>query len=106
MIIRVYINVNATFEKLLTHYEMEYGVIPYQFTKVLHMTPSELDEIQCVSSPGDHMCPKGISPPSLVWLLRNGLLNFLLFVIFSVPFIIQSIITLAFFVVLKNQLLN
>ena len=32
------------------------GVIPYyQFTKVLHMAPSELDEIQCVGSPSGHM---------------------------------------------------
>ena len=68
------------------------------------MTPSELDEIWCVSSPGGHMCPKGISPQLLVWLLRNGLFNILLYVIFSLPFTIQSIITWAFFIVLKNGL--
>ena len=69
-------------------------VIPYQFTKVLHMTPSELDEIWCVG---------GISPKLLKWLPRNGLLNILLFVIFAVPVIIQSIITWAFFILLKNR---
>ena len=34
-------------------------VIPYQFTKVLHIIPSELDKIRCVGSPGSHMYPKG-----------------------------------------------
>ena len=53
-----------------------FWVIPYQFTEVLHMTPSESDEIRCVGSPGGHMCPKGISPSLLVWLSRNGLLLF------------------------------
>ena len=33
-------------------------VIPYQLTKVVHIIPSELDEIWCVGSPGSHMCPK------------------------------------------------
>ena len=66
------------------------------------MTPSELDEIWCVGSPGGHMYPKGILPKLLVWLLRNGLLNILLFVIFSLRVIIQSIITWAFFNVLRN----
>ena len=80
------------------------GVIPYQFTKVLQMTPSELDEIWCVGSPGGHMCPKGISPPLLVWFPRNGSLNILLFCYFSVPVTIQSIITWAIFIVLKNKL--
>ena len=61
------------------------------------MTPSELDEIWCVGSPGDHMYPKGISTELLVWLPRNGQLNILLFVIFSLPVTIQSIITWAFF---------
>ncbi len=56
-----------------------YWVIPYQFTKVLHMTPSELDEIWCMGSPGGHMCLKGISPSLLVWLPRNGPINILLF---------------------------
>ena len=66
------------------------------------MTPSELDEIWCVGSPDGHMYPKGISPKLLIWLPRNGLLNNLLFVIFVLPVIIQSIITWAFFVLLKN----
>ena len=79
-------------------------VIPYQFTKVLQMTPSELDEIWCVGSPGGHMCPKGISPPLLVWFPRNESLNILLFCYFSVPVTIQSIITWAIFIVLKNKL--
>ena len=61
------------------------------------MTTSELDEIWCVGSPGGHMYPKGISPKLLVWLLRNGLLNILLFVIFSLPVTIQSIITWGIF---------
>ena len=56
------------------------------------MTPSELDEIWCVGSPGGYMYPKGISPKLLVWLPRYGL-NLLLFVIFALPVIIQSIIT-------------
>ena len=79
-------------------------VIPYQFNKVLHMTPSELDEIWYVSSPDGHMCPKGISLQLLVWLLRNGLFNILLYVIFSLPFTIQGIITWTFFIILKNGL--
>ena len=66
------------------------------------MTPSELDEIWCVGSPGGHMYPKGISPKLLIWLPRNGLLNILLFVIFALLVIIQSIITWAFFILLKN----
>ena len=49
------------------------------------------------------MYPKEISPKLLVWLPRNGLLNILLFVIFSLLVIIQSIITWAFFNVLKNR---
>ena len=48
------------------------------------------------------MYPKGISPKLLVWLPGNGQLNILLFVIFAVPVIIQSIITWAFFIVLNN----
>ena len=78
-------------------------VIPYQFTEVSRMTPSELDEIWCVGNPGGHMYPKGISPKLLIWLPRNGLLNILLFVIFALPMIIQSIITWAFFILLKNR---
>ena len=77
-------------------------VIPYQFTKVLHMTPSELDKNWCVSSPGGHMYPKGISPKLLVWLPTNGLLNIFLFVMFALPVIIQRIITWSFFIVLRN----
>ena len=79
-----------------------YRVIPYQFTEVSRMTPSELDEIWCVGSPGGHMYPKGISPQLLIWLPRNGLLNILLFVIFALPVIIQIIITWAFCILLKN----
>ena len=71
-------------------------VIPYQFTKVLRMIPSELDEIWCVGSPGGHMYPKGIFPKLFIWLPRNGLLNILLFLIFAIPMTIQSIITWAF----------
>ena len=67
------------------------------------MTPSELDEIWCVGSPGGHMYPKGISPKLLIWLPRNGPLNILLFVVFALHAIIQCIITWAFFIVLKNQ---
>ena len=48
------------------------------------------------------MYPKGISPKLLIWLPRNGLLNILLFVIFALPVIIQSIITWEFFILLKN----
>ena len=66
------------------------------------MTPSELDEIWCVGSPGGHMYAKGFSPKLLIWLPRNGLLNILLFVIFALPVIIQSIITWAFFILLRN----
>ena len=68
------------------------GVIPYQFTKVLHMTPSELGEIWCKGSLGGHMFPKGISAPLLVWLPRNDLSNNLLFCFFAIPVTIQSII--------------
>ena len=66
------------------------------------MSPSEFDEIWYVGSPGGYMYPKGILPKFIVWLLRNGLLNILLFVIFSLHVIIQSIITWAFFNVLRN----
>ena len=65
------------------------------------MTPSELDEIWCVGSLGGHMYPKGISPKLFIWLPRNGLLNILLFLVFALHGIIQCIITLAFFIVLK-----
>ena len=57
------------------------------------MTPSELDEIWCVGSPGGHMYPKGISPKLLMWLPRNGLLKILLFFVFALHAIIQCIIT-------------
>ena len=67
-------------------------IILHQFIKVLHMTPSEFDVTWCVGSPGGHMYLKGISHKLLVWLPRNGLLNILLFLIFAVPVIIQSII--------------
>ena len=81
-----------------------YRVIPYQFTKVLHMTPSEFDEIRCVGSPGGHMCPKRISRPLLVWLPQNGLIKYSIFCYFAAPVTIQSIITWAIFIILKNQL--
>ena len=64
---------------------------------VHHLTPSELDEIRCVGSPGGHVCPKGISLPLLVWLPQNGS-------IFAVSVTIQSIISWAIFIVLKNEL--
>ena len=67
------------------------------------MTPSELDEIWCVGSPGGHMYPKGISPKLLIWLPINGLLKFLLFVVVTLHVFIQCIITWAFFIVLKNR---
>ena len=50
------------------------------------------------------MYSKGISPPLLVWLPKNNLLNILLFVILAVPVTIQSIITWTFYIVLKNSL--
>ena len=68
------------------------------------MIPSELDEIRCVGSPGGHMCPKGISSPLIVWLPQNGLLNILLFCYFAALVTIQSIITWAIFIILKNEL--
>ena len=68
-------------------------VIPYQFTEVLHMTPSELNEIWYVGSLGGHMYPKVILLKLIVWLPRNALLNILLFCYLSVPITIQSIIT-------------
>ena len=64
-------------------------------------TPSELAEILCVGSPGGHMWPKVISLSLLVWLLRIGLLNTLLF---AVPVTIHSIILWALLSVLKNEL--
>ena len=57
-------------------------VIPYQFTKVLHMTLSELDEIRCVGSPGDHMYPKGISSLLLVWLPPKWRIKYSTFLLF------------------------
>ena len=51
--------------------------------KEKHMkTTLELDDIWCVDSPGGHMFPKEISPPLLVWLSSNNLLNILLFWLF------------------------
>ena len=79
-------------------------VIPYQFTKVLHMTPSELDKILCVGGLSVHMYPKGILLKLLMWLPRNALLNILLFCYLSLPIAIQSIITWEFFIILKNGL--
>ena len=56
-------------------------IIPYQFTEVLHMIPSELDEIWCMGNPGGHDVShcKGLSPSLLVCLLRNDSLKTLLF---------------------------
>ena len=68
-------------------------VIPYQFTKLLHMTLSELNEIWCVGSSSGLMYPKGISPKLLVWLPRNALLNIFSFCSFAMHIFIQSIIT-------------
>ena len=54
---------------VFVHNEIMYGFLLGNSTFVhqsLHMTPSELDEISCVGSPGGHMCPKGISPSLLV----------------------------------------
>ena len=79
-------------------------VIPYQFTKLLHMTPSELNEIWCVGSSSGLMYPKGISPKFLVWLPRNALLNIFSFCSFAMHIFIQNIITWEFFIVLKNGL--
>ena len=79
-------------------------VIPYQFTKVLHMTLSELDEIRCVGSPGGHKCPKGISSLLLVWLPPKWRIKYSTFCYFAVPVTIQSIITWAIFIILKNDL--
>ena len=79
-------------------------VIPYHFTKLLHITPSELNEIGCVGSTNCLMYPKGISPKLLVWLPRNALLNIFLFCSFAMHIFIQSIITLTFFIFLKHGL--
>ena len=43
-------------------------VISYHFTKLLHMTPLELNEIWCVGSSSGLIYPKGISLKLLVWL--------------------------------------
>ena len=50
------------------------------------------------------MCPKGISSLLLVWLPQNGVFNILLFCYFAAPVTIQSIITWAIFIILKNDL--
>ena len=84
--------------------QFNYWVIPYQFTKLLHMTPSELIEIWCVGSSSGLIYPKGISPKLLVWLPRNSLLNIFSFCSFAMHIFIQSIITWEFFIVLKNGL--
>ena len=62
-------------------------VIPYQFTKLLHMTPSELNEIWCVGSSSGLMYPKEISPKLLVWLPRNTLLNIFIFLFFCYAYL-------------------
>ena len=68
--------------RCMTGCDTHIWIIPYQFTEALHMTPSELDEIWCVGSPGGPMCPKGVSPSLLVWLSRNCSFNILLFCYF------------------------
>ena len=73
--------------------ETRIRVIPYQFTKLLHMTPSELNEIWSVGSSSGLMYPKGISPKFLVWLPRNALLNIFSFCSFAMHIFIQNIIT-------------
>ena len=79
-------------------------VIPYHFTKLLRMTPSELNKIWCVGSSSSLMYPKRVSLNLLVWLPSNTLLNIFLFCSFAMHIFIQSIITWTFFVVLKNGL--
>ena len=71
-------------------------VIPYHFTKLLHMTPSELNKKWCVGSPSSLMYPKRVSLNLLVWLPRNTLLNTFLFCSFAMHIFIQSIITWTF----------
>ena len=48
------------------------------------MTPSELDEIWCVGSPGGHMYPKGISPKIAAMASQKWTIKYLLFVIFAI----------------------
>ena len=95
---------NADGRTVFQLYIYDIWVIPYQFTKVLHMTLSELDEIRCVGSPGGHMCPKGISSLLLVWLPPKWRIKYSTFCYFAVPVTIQSIITWAIFIILKNDL--
>ena len=68
------------------------------------MTLSELDEIRCVDSPGGHMCPKGISSSLLVWLPPKWHIKYSTFCYFAAPVTIQSTITWAIFIILKNDL--
>ena len=68
------------------------------------MTLSDLDEIRFVSSPGGHMQLEGILPSQLVWLPRNGSLNFQLFCRFCCICDIEAPITLPFSTVLQNKL--
>jgi hypothetical protein len=62
------------------------GVIPYliQFTELSHMTPSELDEIQCVGSPSGRIPKEFLSSyvasmASQKWLIELSTCTFLLF---------------------------
>ena len=66
------------------------------------MTPSEADEIGYVGSPAGHISQWNFTP-LIVWLPIYDLLNILHFVIFAVPVTIQSIITWALFIILKNR---
>ena len=78
-------------------------VIPYQFAKLLHMTPSELDGIRCVGSSGGHVSQRNFIL-ILVWLPRNGLSNILLFCYFCCTCDHSKRYNLGLFHFLKNEL--
>ena len=66
------------------------------------MTPSELDEICCMGSPGGHVSQKNFTQIACM-ASQKWAIKYLLFVIFSVPVTSQSIIIWAFFNVLKTD---
>ena len=79
-------------------------VIPNQFNKSLHMTPSELDQSWYACSTCGFMKPDKILLSGVVWLPGYGPLKMSLFFIFTTLATTQILITSPFLIVLYNEL--
>ena len=84
-----------------TYHVSGYRVIPNQFNKSLHMTPSELDQSWYVCSTCGFMKPDKILLSSVVWLPGYGPLKMSLFSTLATT---QILITSPFVIVLYNEL--